>query len=87
MWVINHEDFRPELSFMVMDGGELVGLSVNKVRDAENAAKGIKEGWIQSLGVRARLATAGNRLRFALRQHACFQSCRFGIRRLIRRYR
>ena len=52
MWVIDHEDFRPELSFMVMDGAELVGLSVNKVRDAENAAKGIKEGWIQSLGVR-----------------------------------
>lgn len=51
-WFIQHEDFRPELSFMVTNGNEIAGLSINKVRTAENAATGIKEGWIQSLAVR-----------------------------------
>lgn len=52
MWVTEHEYFHPELSFMVTDGDELVGVSVNKIRAAENKAAGIKEGWIQTLGVR-----------------------------------
>lgn len=51
-WFLQHEDFRPELSFMVTDGQEIAGLSINKVRTAENAVTGIQEGWIQSLAVR-----------------------------------
>lgn len=52
MWFIQHEDFRPEQSFMVTEGSEIAGLSINKIRTAENAVTGIKEGWIQSLAVR-----------------------------------
>jgi mycothiol synthase len=52
LWVLDHEYFHPELSFMVTEGAELAGVSVNKVRAAENKAVGIKEGWIQTLAVR-----------------------------------
>ncbi len=52
MWVTEHEYFHPELSFMVTEGDELAGVSVNKIRAAENKVVGIKEGWIQTLGVR-----------------------------------
>jgi mycothiol synthase len=54
LWVIDHEDFRPDLSFMVLSAetGEMVGMSVNKVFRAENEARGIREGWIMDLCVR-----------------------------------
>jgi mycothiol synthase len=51
-WIIQHEYFRPELSFMVMDGDQIAGLTINRIRVAENEAAGIKEGWIGTLGVR-----------------------------------
>ncbi len=49
-----HEDFRPDLSCMVISAKnkELVGISVNKVNRAENQARGSQEGWIMDLGVR-----------------------------------
>ncbi len=54
LWVLEHEDFRPDLSFMVLSAetGEIAGLAVNKVNLAENQARGIREGWIMDLCVR-----------------------------------
>ncbi len=53
-WVLDHEDFRPDLSFMVLSAetGEIVGMTVNKVNQAENYARGILEGWVMDLCVR-----------------------------------
>ena len=51
-WIIQHEYFRPQLSFMVMDGHEIAGLTINKIKVAENEANGAQEGWIGTLGVR-----------------------------------
>jgi mycothiol synthase len=54
LWVLDHEHFRPDLSFMVLSAGtgEIVGLSVNKVDLGENKACGIQEGWVMELCVR-----------------------------------
>ena len=54
LWVTDHEDFRPDLSFMVISAetGEIVGMSVNKVNQAENEARGMREGWVMDLCVR-----------------------------------
>jgi mycothiol synthase len=54
LWVTDHEDFRPDLSFIVLstETGEIVGTSVNKVNQAENEARGIREGWIMDLCIR-----------------------------------
>lgn len=54
LWILNHEHFRPDLSFMVLSAGtgEIVGMSVNKVNQDENNARGIQEGWIMDLCVR-----------------------------------
>jgi ribosomal protein S18 acetylase RimI-like enzyme len=44
--------FAPDLSFLVMDGDIIAGVSLNRVLYYENERTGIQEGWIGSLGVR-----------------------------------
>lgn len=52
VFVIGKSEFRPQLTFVVMDGDEVAGFSINRVREQENKRLGINEGWIGSLGVR-----------------------------------
>ena len=44
--------FRPDLSFVVLDGGEIAGYTVNYVAEADWEASGIREGWVGQIGVR-----------------------------------
>ena len=52
MFFIENTGFRPDLSFLIMDGEEVAGFSVNKVSPEENAREGIQKGWIGDLGTR-----------------------------------
>jgi mycothiol synthase len=58
LWLTQHPYFRPELTFLALakDTGPgenpVAGFSINQVRQEENQATGINEGWIQELGVR-----------------------------------
>jgi mycothiol synthase len=52
MWFTGGEDFRPELSYLVMDGAEIAGFSINSVNPEKNRQRGINEGWINQLGTR-----------------------------------
>lgn len=45
-------DFRPELSFAVLDGDQMAGAIVNSVHSEDNARQGLSEGWIHLLGIR-----------------------------------
>ena len=52
LWITSNSVFRPELTYLALtEDGELVGFSVNEVREEENAALGIRQGWIHELGV------------------------------------
>lgn len=44
--------FRPDLSFVAMDGDEVAGYSIDWVAEADWAATGVRDGWIGTLGVR-----------------------------------
>jgi mycothiol synthase len=44
--------FRGDLSFVVLDGGEIAGYTVNYVAEADWAATGVREGYVGQLGVR-----------------------------------
>ncbi len=44
--------FRPDLSFVVLDGNDVVGYSVNYVAEPDWVATGVSEGLIGQLGVR-----------------------------------
>jgi mycothiol synthase len=44
--------FRADLSFLVLDGAELVGYTLNYVAEDDWAVTGIRDGWIGQLGVR-----------------------------------
>jgi len=52
LFFVERETFRPDLTFVVMDGGEIAGYSINRVDPEENARQGIKEGWVGQLGTR-----------------------------------
>jgi len=49
---IERSSFRPDLTFVVMDGDQVAGLSFNTISPEENARNGINEGWIAELAVR-----------------------------------
>jgi mycothiol synthase len=56
LFLVGHPTFKPDLSFMAFDNTEddeerLVGLSINRVRDEENALFNRREGWIAELAV------------------------------------
>jgi mycothiol synthase len=44
--------FRGDLSFVVLDGAEIAGYTVNYVLESDWQAAGIREGWVGQLGVR-----------------------------------
>jgi ribosomal protein S18 acetylase RimI-like enzyme len=52
MFFTGSANFRPDLSFVVMAGDQLVGFSYNTVCTEANARQGLQEGWIGDLGVR-----------------------------------
>lgn len=52
MWIIGGEDFRPDLTYLVMDGGEIAAFSINGVNPHRNQQRGIQEGWVHQLGTR-----------------------------------
>lgn len=52
MWFTGGEDFRPDLTYLVMDGAEIAGFSINGVNLEKNRQRGINEGWINQLGTR-----------------------------------
>jgi ribosomal protein S18 acetylase RimI-like enzyme len=44
--------FRADLSFVVLEGNEIAGYSVNYVIESDWEATGVREGWVGQLGVR-----------------------------------
>ncbi len=46
------ESFRGDLSYLVLDGEEVVAISINHYSPEENQRKGVDEAWIGDLGVR-----------------------------------
>lgn len=44
--------FRADLSFVVLDGDEIAGYTVNYVAESDWEATGVREGWVGQLGVR-----------------------------------
>ncbi len=49
---IERSSFRPDLTYVVMDGAEVAGFSFNAISVAENARRHTSEGWVEVLGVR-----------------------------------
>jgi mycothiol synthase len=52
MWVSGHHEFRPDLSFIVLDGEEIAGYAMNSVHPKDWPTLGFTEGWTHQLGVR-----------------------------------
>ena len=52
MFFLGRSDFRPDLTFLALQGEEIAGFSVNYVSLEENERQGIQQGWIGQLGVR-----------------------------------
>ena len=51
-WETGHRDFRPDWSFLVLDGEEVAGYALSAGFEAEWAVRGRREGWTNKLGVR-----------------------------------
>jgi len=49
---IERTSFRPDLTYVVMDGAEVAGFSFNCISAEENARRQVSEGWVEVLGVR-----------------------------------
>ena len=49
---LERSSFRPDCTYVVLEGDEVVGLSFNTVCPEENARRGIREGWVAELAVR-----------------------------------
>ncbi len=49
---IKRSSFRPDLTFVAMDGEQVAGVSFNTISPEENARRGIHEGWVAELAVR-----------------------------------
>lgn len=52
MFFLKRTSFRPDLTWVVMDGDEVAAFSFNTISPEENARNGIKEGWVGDLGTR-----------------------------------
>ncbi len=52
IFFIGRSSFRPDLTYVVMDGDEVAGLSINGISPEENARHGRSEGWVEELAVR-----------------------------------
>jgi mycothiol synthase len=51
-FIVGRTSFRPDLTYVVMDGDEVAGFSINGISLAENARRGRSEGWVEELAVR-----------------------------------
>jgi mycothiol synthase len=51
-WFMGGEDFRPDLTYLVMDGDQIAAFSINGVSSERNAQRGLNEGWVHQLGTR-----------------------------------
>lgn len=49
---IGRSSFRPDLTYVVMDGDEVAGFSLNGISPEENVRHGRSDGWIEELAVR-----------------------------------
>jgi len=52
MFFLKRVDFRPDLTFVALQGDEVVGFSFNVVNCETNERYNVREGWVQDLGVR-----------------------------------
>jgi ribosomal protein S18 acetylase RimI-like enzyme len=52
MFFMGRSDFRPDLSFIAMDGDKVAGICLNVVNRETNERQGTHVGWVQDLGVR-----------------------------------
>jgi hypothetical protein len=43
--------FRSDLTYLVMNGDEIVGFCLNWIDEGKNEQTGVKEGWVEALGV------------------------------------
>jgi ribosomal protein S18 acetylase RimI-like enzyme len=51
-WFTGSRAFRPALSFLMLDGAEVVGYALGYESDADTAAKGFRAAWVGQLGTR-----------------------------------
>ncbi len=52
MFFLKRSSFRPDLTFLAMDGDEVAGFSFNTISPEENARNALNEGWVAELGTR-----------------------------------
>lgn len=51
-WFTGGLHFRPDLTYLVLDGDQIAGFSINSVSPEKNRQRGVNEGWINQLGTR-----------------------------------
>ena len=66
--------FRADLSFLVLDGDEPAGYTINYVAEEDWEATGVREGWIGQLGVRRPWRRRGVATALLLRSMAAFRA-------------
>jgi mycothiol synthase len=52
IFFVGRSSFRPDLTYVVMNGDEVAGFSLNGISPEENARHGRSEGWVEVLAVR-----------------------------------
>jgi len=52
MFMVGRESFRSDLSYVILDGEEVAGFTLNFLSPEENERNGIQEAWVGVLGVR-----------------------------------
>jgi mycothiol synthase len=52
LFMVGRDSFRPDLSFLVLDGEEVAGFALNFLSPEENERQGLREAWVGDLGVR-----------------------------------
>ena len=52
LFMVGRESFRPDLSFVILDGEEVAGFSLNFLSPEENERNGMEQAWVGDLGVR-----------------------------------
>ena len=77
--VWNHEFvgdpfFRGDLSFVVLDGEEIAGYTINYVFESDWGAAGVREGWVGQLGVRRPWRRRGLATALLVRSMEAFRS-------------
>jgi len=66
--------FRGDLSFVVLDGEEIAGYTVNYVFESDWGAAGVREGWVGQLGVRRPWRRRGLATALLVRSMEAFRS-------------